>query len=165
MLLEEFRSQFGGENWRQSIWGKPFDSFSQGIAALAFGLFTGLEADLIGIEFLSAHICFKNHQYFKTNVMQGIKQNISQWALEISLWLKPSGSSLEDVVLTRLGFSLKIIFLICAIDLFIQVAGPTEIGILADGSADPKIIATDLVRPMNIGTNKTDLDDVDEKLR
>ena len=145
---EEFRSQIGCENLRQSIWGEPFNS--QGIAALAFGLFTGLEADLIGIKFLSANNCCKNHQYFKTNVMQGIKQNISQWALEISLWLKPSGSSLEDVVLTRLGFSLKIIFLICAIDLFIQVAGPTEIGILADGSADPKIIATDLVRRFDI---------------
>ena len=89
--------------------------------------------------------------------MQGIKQSISQWALEISLWLKPSGSSLEDVVLTRLVFSLKIIFLIRGIDLFlhvsklfVQVAGPTEIGILADGSADPKIIATDLVRPLDI---------------
>ena len=54
---------------------------------------------------------------------------------------------------------------ICGIDLFEQVAGPTEIGILADGSADPKIIATDLVGPMNIGTNRIYLDDVDEKLR
>ena len=53
---------------------------------------------------------------------------------------------------------------ICGIDLFEQVAGPTEIGILADGSADPKIIATDLVRPMNIWTKRIDLDDVDEKL-
>ena len=44
------------------------------------------------------------------------------------------------------------------------MAGPTEIGILADGSADPKIIATDLVRPMNIWTKRIDLDDVDEKL-
>ena len=92
--------------------GKPFNSFSQGIAALAFGLFTGLEADLIGIEILSA-----NNRCKITNISRQMsymyakyrKKNISQWALEISLWLRPSGSSLEDVVLTRLVFSLKII--------------------------------------------------------
>ena len=96
----------------RAFWANFLSSFSQGIAALAFGLFTGLEADLIGIEFLSANNWCKNHQYFKTNViyvMQNIDQNISQWALEISLWLRPSGSSLEDVVLTRLIFFLKII--------------------------------------------------------
>merc|ERR1711972_1177298 len=67
----------------------------QGIAALAFGLFTGLEADLI---------------------------------------VGPGNKFVAEAKRQLFGR--------CGID---QVAGPTEIGILADGSADPKIIATDLV--------------------
>ena len=47
-----------------------------------------------------------------------------------------------------------------------QVAGPTEIGILADGTADPKIIATDLVRFFchRPGENVDDIDLVVAKL-
>merc|ERR1711953_609471 len=67
----------------------------QGIAALAFGLFTGLEADLI---------------------------------------VGPGNKFVAEAKRQLFGR--------CGID---QVAGPTEIGILADGSADPEIIATDLV--------------------
>ena len=47
-----------------------------------------------------------------------------------------------------------------------QVAGPTEIGILADGTADPKIIATDLVRffATDLMKNVDDIDLVVAKL-
>ena len=86
----------GGVQVRTS--DKPFpvsqDNF-QGIAALAFGLFTGAEADIIvgpGNKFVAE----AKRQLFG-----------------------------------RVGID--------------QIAGPTEIGIIADDSADPWIIANDLV--------------------
>ena len=86
----------GGVQVRTS--DKPFpvsqDNF-QGIAALAFGLFTGAEADIIvgpGNKFVAE----AKRQLFG-----------------------------------RVGID--------------QIAGPTEIGIIADDSADPWIVATDLV--------------------
>ena len=63
---------------------------------------------------------------------------------EISLLPRQSANSLDDVASTRFLFYLFVLHCL-VLNPSHQVAGPTEIGILADGTADPKIIATDLV--------------------
>ena len=80
------------------------------------------------------------------------------------MWHRPGSLLLLPTVCLSVFVSVCLSVCVCLSVLYqnpSQVAGPTEIGILADGTADPKIIATDLVQKFWILILVDDADEVE----